>query len=233
MQSEIEKRSIFPFLELAPELRNMVYEYCMPDDETMRDRDLATLQLPAITRVCRQLRQESMGYMFGNRAFELCVGTNFWDRYPYFMDFWKARWDPMPGCGTLGLNPTVRSFLKRASKCAIFKDIKITVYRSHHISYVRYTRDRMKTPGRAEREASMAKQVENARQLWAVAIVHLTVQNGELSIEVSHGTIDNIFTHALASMKETAKAVGKKKGFKGLKMADLVKIARTLNYNPA
>ncbi|KXT05838.1 hypothetical protein AC578_1102 [Pseudocercospora eumusae] len=230
MQPETEQRSSFPFLELPPELRNNIYEYCMPDNKSMRDRDLATLQLPAITRVCRQLRQESMGYVFENRAFELCVGTNMWDRF--MCDFWTRSWDPMPDSGTLGLNPTVRSFLKRASNWAIFKNIKINIYKSHHIPYVRYQRDKMKTPGREEREAFMVNYVEKARQRSSMAVMHLTVDNGELSIEVSHGYIDTIFTHALAGMKGTAEAVGKKKGLKGLKMADFLKIARTLDYNP-
>ncbi|KAF7191020.1 hypothetical protein HII31_07644 [Pseudocercospora fuligena] len=230
IESDADKRSIFRFLDLPPELRNNVYEYCMPDDETMRDRDLATLQLPSITRVCRQLRQESMGYMFQNRAFELCVGTNMWDRFMY--DFWTRRWDPMPDCGTLGLNPTVRSFLKRASKWAIFKDIKISVYKSQDIPYVRYWRDKSRAPGRAEREASMAHQVEDSRQRKVMAVVHFTVKNGILSIEVDHNILDKIFTHGLVGMKMTAEAVGEKKGFKGLKMADLLKIARSLDYNP-
>ncbi|KXT13549.1 hypothetical protein AC579_1408 [Pseudocercospora musae] len=181
-QLEAEERSIFPFLDLAPELRNMVYEYCTPDDGTMRDRDLATLQLPAITRVCRQLRQESMGYMFENRAFELCLGTNLWSRYPHYIDFWKARWDPMPDCGTLGLNPT------------------ITVYKSQDIPYVRYQHDKSRSPGRAEREASMVSQVEAFRVSRQLAVMHLTVENGELMVDISRGRVDTMTTQGLASI---------------------------------
>ncbi|KAK3619919.1 hypothetical protein LTR56_023715 [Elasticomyces elasticus] len=47
-----------PLLRLAPELRNLIYEYCLPLDKVESYGDSGILLTPALGRVCQQLRKE-------------------------------------------------------------------------------------------------------------------------------------------------------------------------------
>ncbi|EME83185.1 uncharacterized protein MYCFIDRAFT_196538 [Pseudocercospora fijiensis CIRAD86] len=237
-------RSIFPFLELPPELRNQVYEDCMSDaDESRpRHRDLATLRIPTISRVSRQLRQESMGYLFESRAFDLCVGTNIRHRCDATNGYqrWPPAYDPVQDCGTMGLNPVVRSFLKSAAKWAIFKDVTISIYNTHDIPLVRYKRDRPSVLGKGARTELLAEKVEQHREKKRLAFVHLKVEKGKVVWHDEHGLARYDYRpsafgkidEAVADLKQVVNTSSSRPDFKGFTVGDLHQISKSLYWRP-
>ncbi|KAF7191014.1 hypothetical protein HII31_07638 [Pseudocercospora fuligena] len=239
-------RSIFPFLELPPELRNQVYEYCMPDldDLRQRDRDLATLRIPTISRVSRQLRQESMGYLFENRAFDLCIGTNIRHRCDATNIYqrWPPAYDPVQDCGTMGLNPVVRSFLKSAAKWAIFKDVTISIYNTHDIKLVRYRfNNNYALSDRAKKVQDVVNRVELHREQKRLASVHLKVESGVVNWHDEHGSARYDFRpgatgkeidEAVEDLKQVVDAVSSRSDFKGFTVSDLHQISKSLYWKP-
>lgn len=239
-------RSIFPFLELPPELRNQVYEYCMPDTDDLRqcDRDLATLCIPTISRVSRQLRQESMGYLFENRAFDLCIGTNIRHRCDATNVYqrWPPAYDPVQDCGTMGLNPVVRSFLKSAAKWAIFKDVTISIYNTHDIKLVRYKFHKPSPPDKEmERTELWAEKVEKHREQKRLASVHLKLERGQVVWHDQHGSARYDFRpgatgkeidEAVADLKNVVDECSSRSDFKGFTVSDLHQISKSLYWKP-
>ncbi|KXT05816.1 hypothetical protein AC578_1099 [Pseudocercospora eumusae] len=240
-------QSIFPFLELPPELRNQIYEYCMSDADhlTQRDRDLATLRIPTISRVCRQLRQESMGYLFENRAFDLYVGTNIRHRRDATNAYqrWPPAYDRVHDCGTMGLNPVVRSFLKTTAKWAVFKDVTISIYSTNDIKLVRYKRERPPLPAShrsIERNESWAK-LEIRREQKRLASVQLKVEQRQIVWHDEHGSAryhfrpgprGNEIDDAVADVRQVVDAVSSRPDFKGFTISDLHQISKSLYWKP-
>ncbi|KXT13548.1 hypothetical protein AC579_1409 [Pseudocercospora musae] len=234
-------RSIFPFLELPPELRNQVYEYCMPDtdDPRPRHRDLATLRIPTVSRVCRQLRQESMGYLFENRAFDLCVGTNIRHRCDATNVYQRRppAYDPVRDCGTMGLNPVVRSFLKSAAKWAIFKHVTISIYNTHDVKLVRYRRSKSSLLGQeVEGTELWVEKVEKHREQKRLASVYLRVEKGKVVWHDEHGSArcanGKEIDQAVADVRQVVDVVSSRSDFKGFTVSDLHQISKSLYWKP-
>ncbi|KAK4539579.1 hypothetical protein LTR36_010515 [Oleoguttula mirabilis] len=64
------QRTFHAFLKLPPELRNLVYEHMFDDIAPLAEGLLRPKQ-PSITRVCRQVRQESLGLFYATQTFVL------------------------------------------------------------------------------------------------------------------------------------------------------------------
>ena len=56
--------------KLSPELRNAIYELVLLDEEPI---NIAKERQPAITRVCRQVRQECIAMYYFHNKFSFCT----------------------------------------------------------------------------------------------------------------------------------------------------------------
>ena len=77
----LDSKTIFPFLQLSAELRNRIYELALvhpqtkyvpcrcPWSEIGIDSTEAPVCQPPLTRLCRQIRNESLPVYYGNNVF--------------------------------------------------------------------------------------------------------------------------------------------------------------------
>lgn len=70
-----------PFFSLPPELRNNIYKLVLPTGQVhtvyAKSRDLKpTMAEPAISRTCRQIRQETLALFYGLNRFKMCSEVN-------------------------------------------------------------------------------------------------------------------------------------------------------------
>lgn len=66
----VPRKDTFDLHKIPAELRNAIYGYCVVKPEPISISDKANLSQPEITRVCKQLREESLPIFFGQNTFE-------------------------------------------------------------------------------------------------------------------------------------------------------------------
>ena len=146
----------FPFLNLSAELRNRVYSMALCEAKDGYDSNLAALKFPPITRASRQLRQESLAFLFAERNFVLYVGSDLTIRSEmrkrggaWLRANGSRRKESSSQCGTLGFKNIVSNFIKGAGASALFRDITFEVYPGEQVKDARY--DRAKDPVQEQR----------------------------------------------------------------------------------
>lgn len=66
----VPRKDTFDLHKIPAELRNAIYGHCVVKPEPISISDKANLSQPEITRVCKQLREESFPIFFGQNTFE-------------------------------------------------------------------------------------------------------------------------------------------------------------------
>jgi hypothetical protein len=95
-----------PFLRLAPEIRNKIYQYCLVEP-SLRHCELSLAQ-PPLTRTNRQIRSEALPIYYGGNRFYLKIPTepvvgekDDWADFIRMFRVFKASRTGGPGTGSL------------------------------------------------------------------------------------------------------------------------------------
>lgn len=123
-RQSIPTKQSFRFRDIPAEARNRVYELAFQDTSHF----LAHIMLPPITRVCRQLRTETLPVFFSTGTFRLIVSCTFMDWYNRLVPHERVRNGPRTGSGTFKLTPRVEKLLARAGGAVVMRHIRFMAY---------------------------------------------------------------------------------------------------------
>ena len=231
-----DDRNIFPFLDLSAELRNKIYSELLSESKDGYDSNLAALKFPSITRASRQLRQESLAFLFAERNFVLYVGSDLAIRSEMRTNgasvraFGSTRRESSSQCGTLGFKNIVSEFIKGAGASALFRNITFEVYPGEEVKYARY--DTAENPAQEQQWharhhiASLNLKVGDRYRLFASRSLKEVPE--KFYLDKGFAIVD--ITAMLEEVTEAARIITVRDGFKGFTTLDLTRIARGFRF---
>ena len=233
----------FCFLNLPPELRNRIYHFMLCEGNRATHHYIAKVKLPAITRVCSQLREETLALVFANHSFSLVTSSNVEertrDRNSQELDQTK-RFKPYPKrvisedaftrqrrkAGSLGLTSATRKTLKGLGQKAVFRNITSTVHGDANEASA--TRKGLKevNASRSEPEAWLSfynrkdatEGLKMQKEVKEVPGFYIRYCEADIGLQ-------------LDAAGEVAEKITSKPGFVGFHMQDLEAIARAFRYD--
>lgn len=217
----------FRFLDLPAEIRNRIYSLVLASRTT---GDISYFRIPAIVRVPRQARKESMPLLFAENNFNINIGSELTEDHGRHTN--PARLARPVAVFTQGLQllGIVERFITSAGDAALFRDITIKVYKSEDMARVETV----------QRHEAMGLSHEDRTRFHPFAHLHLRVEGTETNIRIEEGADhprQRKDAGALGSYAENADAVVRqaldvargiagRDGFKGFTVEELKKVTR-------
>lgn len=224
-RQSIPTKQSFRFRDLPAEARNRVYELAFQDTSHF----LAHVMLPPITRVCRQLRTESLPVFFSTATFKIVVSCNFRDWYNRIAPHKRVHNGLRTGSGTFKLTPRVEKLLARAGDAVVMRRVRFMAYENGQRSSLveNYVFDGCR-PGAREDYLWLLE------DCLEVGIGLEYCRNSGLDVVVTDATGGDAFIivekqeyfPALPLIVSKAKEISVQTGFKGFNLDDLKEIAR-------
>ncbi|EME82665.1 uncharacterized protein MYCFIDRAFT_196169 [Pseudocercospora fijiensis CIRAD86] len=212
------KSKSFRFLDLPPELRNRVYAFAFQNMKNFGKRqNLALVALPTITRVSRQIRQETLPLFFATTHFRLVVASDFNNRFDPDAEY-KSTIE-IQNAGTTHIKQKVKKTLRLAGNKALIRNINLVV-----------------CDARDWRRSGQGQGNWGGYDgLFTAFSAEIRLGQGNLVVNMSRGmgardwaelsdTIDDV----MADTKAAIENVAGKENFQGFSLRDLEQIVKTL-----
>ncbi|KAF2169251.1 hypothetical protein M409DRAFT_20474 [Zasmidium cellare ATCC 36951] len=215
--SAMAATSAFRLMDLPPEIRNRIFSYALPGKgNNTLNRNVANFRFPALSRVSREVRRQTLPIFFAEFDFVFNVGTNVTSLSD---DNQEVACHETKLAGTLGFLPQVQRFITDAGQAAVFRKVTVYVQKASFTEYTRYTPDQTRC--------------------FTLFRLTLDVKYGHVRIEVLEGTehprnikrkLEEGELEAVDKMIESVAArlaeIESRKDFKGLTLKDLRQIAK-------
>ncbi|KAF7197818.1 hypothetical protein HII31_00907 [Pseudocercospora fuligena] len=210
------KSKAFRFMDLPAELRNRIYAFTFQNEKNFGEqRSLALLATPAITRVSKQIRQETLPLFFATTSFRLDVCSYFTPNHDVRLRWPYTSAAQISNSGTLHIKQEVKKAIRYAGDKALIRNIEF---------YVCHARD-----WRA------SDRMRGINPSFVVFTAKIKVERGNLMVDVGlssdlrdrSGVSDSI-TAVMGDMKATIEKASNKEDFEGFSLRDLEQIVKTL-----
>lgn len=247
----VAESQVFRLMDLAAELRIKIYT-CAFKQEGLDEEPLQYLCLPALTRVSRQIRQESIPVFFDTTIFLVFVGSNIGqcettlimrkairngsrhaNRYKQRLDETSRK------CGAMDMCPRAAKLLLLAKEGAVMRNVKLAA-----ISAGSFIRCEIPWYIRGFREGIHDKRLKYIEH-ETLLHTHLSYERGKLTTETlpaneedfaklttQAASLDKVVTTTKAKVAAKAQEIAGRVNFKGFTWKDLEVIAREFEMEP-
>ncbi|KXT08398.1 hypothetical protein AC579_7310 [Pseudocercospora musae] len=211
------KSKSFCFIDLPAELRNRVYAFAFQNEKRFGEqRSLALLATPAVTRVSKQIRQETLPLFFATTSFRLDVASylapNPGGRTGHYTS--RARYQ---NSGKLHIKQEVKKAIRCAGDKALIRNIEFYVCNA--------------------RDWRARDRIRGIDPSFVVFTAKIKVEKGNLMLDVSlnsssgdqSGMSDSVAA-AMADMKAAIENASTKQDFQGFSLQDLEQIVKILRH---
>lgn len=210
------KSKSFRLMDLPPELRNRIYSFAFQNEKKFgKRRTLALVAIPNVTRICKQIRQETLPLYFATTSFRLSVASDFNNRYePDAVYKSKAE---IQNAGTLHIKKEVKQALRFAGKQALVRNIDIIVCNA--------------------RDWRLSDRSGGYYEEFAAFSAKIRLEQGNLVVTMSRGKsfsdqpkLSDTIAAVMVEMKAAIEKASGKEDFQGFSLRDLEQIVKTLRH---